>query len=196
MPMISRAFAVAAAILLAGPAQATVFRLTATDVMLWEPSPLFTSPTITGTLVLDDAVRPGDSFGSGSITALTLNFGGIVGTLDDLAADIAPGPVQGFGTRSADGRGFSVFDLRFGFQGVAGCGFFCAGQIIINSPIGPNDPSNFFALDDFDGNSLSVIDSFTPQFLAVPEPESWALLVAGFGLAGASLRRRRRMVAA
>jgi hypothetical protein len=193
------ALGLAAALLcLAGPAQATVFRLTATDVMLWDPSPLFATPTtITGTLTLDDAVRPGDSFGSGSITALTLNFGGIVGTLADIAADIVPGPVQGFGTRAADGRSFSVFDLRFGFQpGVAGCSFVCAGQIIINSPIGPNDPSNFIALDDIDGNSLSVIDSFTPQFLAVPEPASWAMLVAGFGLAGTALRRRRAPVAA
>lgn len=37
-----------------------------------------------------------------------------------------------------------------------------------------------------------VIDSIT----TVPEPASWALMVAGFGLAGASLRRRQRVVAA
>ena len=182
----------AAALGLGGPAQATVFRLTATDVVIQNPSPLFASPTITGTLTLDDSVRPGDSFGSGSIAALTLNFGGIIGTLDDIAADVVPGPVQGFGTRSADGRRFSVFDLRFGFQpGVAGCSFVCAGQIIINSPTGPNDPSNFIALDDIEGTSLSVIESFTPQFQAVPEPASWAMLIAGFGLTGAAMRRRR-----
>jgi hypothetical protein len=33
--------------------------------------------------------------------------------------------------------------------------------------------------------------SFTPQGGTVPEPESWALLIAGFGLTGAVLRRRR-----
>ena len=176
---------------LAAPAQAAVFRLTATDVMLWNPSPLFTSPTVTGMLTLDDSVRPGDSFGSGSITGLTLNFGGIAGTLGDIAADVAPGPVQGFGTRSADGRSFSVFDLRFGFQNsVAGCSFVCAGQIIINSPIGPADVSNFIALDDIDGTTLSVIDSFNPQFAAVPEPASWVMLIIGFGLVGAAVRRR------
>jgi hypothetical protein len=32
----------------------------------------------------------------------------------------------------------------------------------------------------------------TPPTTAVPEPATWALLVAGFGLAGAGLRRRRR----
>jgi hypothetical protein len=197
MGLTTKLATLAVSVLLAAvPAQATVFRLTASDVMLWDPSPLFTSPTVTGTLTLDDAVRPGDSFGSGSITALTLNFGGIIGTLADIAADIAPGPVQGFGTRSADGRSFSVFDLRFGFQsGVAGCSIVCAGQIIINSPIGPSDPSNFIALDDLDGNSLSVIDSFTPQFQAVPEPVTWAMLVTGFGVAGVALRRRRAAAA-
>lgn len=30
---------------------------------------------------------------------------------------------------------------------------------------------------------------------AVPEPESWAMLIAGFGLAGAAMRRRRAAVA-
>jgi hypothetical protein len=178
-------------VMAAVPAQAVVFRLTATDVMVFEPSPLFSSRTITGQLTLDESIRPGDSFGSAAITALTLNFGGIRGTLADIAADIAPESVQGFGTRSSDGRGFSVFDLRFGFQnGVPGCSFFCAGQIIINSPIGPADVSNFIAIDDVDGTTLSVIDSFTPQFGLVPEPASWGLMIVGFGLVGAAARRK------
>ncbi len=40
--------------------------------------------------------------------------------------------------------------------------------------------------------------SFTtlnPTFGAVPEPNSWALLIAGFGLTGATLRRRRAALA-
>jgi len=28
----------------------------------------------------------------------------------------------------------------------------------------------------------------------VPEPQSWAMLIAGFGLTGAAMRRRRRQV--
>jgi hypothetical protein len=39
-----------------------------------------------------------------------------------------------------------------------------------------------------------VLDSVT--YGAVPEPESWALLIAGAGLAGAALRRNRRQAAA
>ncbi len=172
-------------------AEATVFRLTGSDVVVDQPAPLFTSSSVTGTLTLADTVKPGDSFGSAAITALTLNFGGIIGTLSDIQADIFPGDVQAFGTRSLDGRSFSVFDLRFGFAPtVAGCSFVCAGQIIINSPIGPNDPSNFIAIDDFNGESLSVISSFTPNFGLVPEPASWAMMIAGFALVGCAMRRR------
>jgi hypothetical protein len=35
----------------------------------------------------------------------------------------------------------------------------------------------------------------TLQITAVPEPDSWALLIAGFGLTGAVLRRRRPAIA-
>ena len=135
------------ALALPAGAQAAIFNLTATNVVIEDPSPLFTSTSVSGTLTLSDSVLAGDSFGSDAILGLTLNFGGITGTLADIQADIAPVPVQAFGTRSADGTTFSVFDLRFGFPpSVAGCGFVCAGQIIINSPIGPNDPSNFIAI--------------------------------------------------
>ena len=181
----------------AGAAEATVFNLTATDVVIANPSPLFTSGLITGSLTLDNAIAPGQSFGSASVTALTLDFGGITGNLADVQAEIAPGPVQLFGTRSADGQGFSVFDFRFGFPTTTpGCSFVCAGQILINSPIGGADPSNFIALDDFDtGQTLSIIDSFTPHFQVVgggvPEPATWLLAIVGMGLTGLTLRRRR-----
>ena len=35
----------------------------------------------------------------------------------------------------------------------------------------------------------------TPQLANVPEPGSWALLIAGFGAAGGALRRRSAMTA-
>ena len=182
---------------LGASAQAATFDMTATNVVIEDPSPLFKSSIITGDLTLADTILPGESFGSAAILGLTLNFGGIAGTLADIQANISPGPVQGFGTRSVDGRSFSVFDLRFGFpSSVAGCSFVCAGQIIINSPIGPSDPSNFIAIDDLGGATLSVIDSFDPKFAlmdatAVPETATWAMMLGGLGLIGVLMRRRR-----
>lgn len=45
------------------------------------------------------------------------------------------------------------------------------------------------------GNDLGL-DDISFAATAVPEPASWALLVAGFGMVGASLRRRTRIIAA
>ena len=44
--------------------------------------------------------------------------------------------------------------------------------------------------------SESGVGALVTNFGAVPEPESWALLVAGFGMTGFALRRRTRTVAA
>lgn len=182
--------------LAAGPAGATDFVLTSSNVVVDAPAPLFTTASVMGTLSLSDAILPGQSFGSASITGAMFNFGGIPASLADIVAASAPDAVQAFGTRSADGLSFSVFDFRFGLPTtVPGCSFPCAGQIIINSPIGPNDPSNFIAIDDAGGTTLSVISSFTPRFelamSAVPDAPAWSLMITGFGLAGLGLRRQR-----
>ena len=41
------------------------------------------------------------------------------------------------------------------------------------------------------GGTSANFDNFVGGVDAVPEPSTWALLIAGFGLAGATLRRRR-----
>ena len=45
-----------------------------------------------------------------------------------------------------------------------------------------------FNVDPFTTNVDGVLDNVTA---AVPEPATWAMMIAGFGLAGAALRRRR-----
>lgn len=54
------------------------------------------------------------------------------------------------------------------------------------------------AADYVHGAVLSnvVLTDTTPAPGGVPEPETWALMISGFGLAGAALRRRRSLLAA
>ena len=53
------------------------------------------------------------------------------------------------------------------------------------------DPGRLIVLD-FDGNRANNSGgvSLSLELLPVPEPASWALMIAGFGMAGAALRRR------
>ena len=47
-----------------------------------------------------------------------------------------------------------------------------------------------------DGNFQTIVlTPYGPAFNPVPEPASWALLIAGFGLTGAAMRRRRLLPA-
>jgi hypothetical protein len=67
--------------------------------------------------------------------------------------------------------------------------------------------ANFFQNQEIDGSWLAYVDvstaaatregiqrlghQFSASLTEVPEPDSWALLIAGFGLVGAAQRRRR-----
>lgn len=57
--------------------------------------------------------------------------------------------------------------------------------------------TNLLNGDVIAGHSQASITGYEPAAPAVPEPASWALMIAGFGLIGTALRRRhRRFVAA
>ena len=57
---------------------------------------------------------------------------------------------------------------------------------------GPGGTRPFMQISRFD---LIAFDTMGYD-LGVPEPSSWAMLIAGFGLTGATMRRRRRVAAA
>lgn len=55
-------------------------------------------------------------------------------------------------------------------------------------------PGESFTLRIANGDNKIHIFNFTPTF--VPEPGTWVLLIAGFGLVGAAVRRRPTTVGA
>lgn len=68
-------------------------------------------------------------------------------------------------------------------EGIVGFSFDFSGAVYIAGP-GP-----FFGITCGNGETCAVVQA------AIPEPASWALLIAGFGLTGATLRYRRAIAA-
>jgi hypothetical protein len=73
-------------------------------------------------------------------------------------------------------------------------GFEAASNTIGSDPRGILFGQFRFLMPEFNNGSLTY--ELDPNYVdAVPEPQSWALMIAGFGLVGATMRRRRRLVA-
>ncbi|MEI6418073.1 MAG: PEPxxWA-CTERM sorting domain-containing protein [Sphingomonadales bacterium] len=73
-----------------------------------------------------------------------------------------------------------------------GIAFFPGHPQLFTVPLYWTSPAYGNAFQPFDANNWSVTSLGGP----VPEPASWAMLIAGFGLAGAAARRRRMARAA
>lgn len=107
------------------------------------------------------------SFGGVDGVASLINFGAVtdfpfVATLNILAPNI----------------GFTQFSGGQIFSGTLASPMFNIGTYALNNPF-------------FGGPALLTISDGSGTGSAVPEPASWAMLIGGFGLVGASLRRRR-----
>lgn len=91
---------------------------------------------------------------------------------------------------------------------VSGGSFYTDPTILGSFLASVGDPSFTYAFTMFDDRFRNEVTSFsgsfgrtsgtasltydyTPNILPVPEPASWAMMIAGFGLTGAAMRRRR-----
>ena len=86
------------------------------------------------------------------------------------------------------------------------CGYFDAATTVGAGPLVAGVPNiqvaaaskltGGAALFSYSGKTVVAIEEFSVTPPGVPEPASWAMLIAGFGLTGAAMRRRRLAVAA
>ncbi|MDB5425276.1 MAG: hypothetical protein JWQ29_2692 [Phenylobacterium sp.] len=102
------------------------------------------------------------------------------------------GGFQTDGIAISDGLGFIPFSLDlFGdqlFTGTTDTPTFRLGTFLLHDGGGDCGCGDTFA--------AQAVGDFTLTIgAAVPEPTSWAIMIAGFGLAGAALRRRRAVAA-
>lgn len=119
---------------------------------------------------------------------------GISGDIDgDMITSLTLNPNQPFTATSADGL-FNYDDVWF-----SGMPHLSNGGVLGTLMSGLE--FNFFS-DNADTYELYLADGRTytansigTAFGAVPEPATWALMIAGFGLAGMSLRRRQLITA-
>jgi hypothetical protein len=157
---------------------ATVTSLTATTFSFTEVG--FTGGAqVTGTFAGSDLNNDGElsSFG-GEVTGFTMNFSG-----NSLVSAFSLGLPDLFGL---------VYDLNGGplgdgvLLGMEGIGAVSLGGAYIMGP-GP-----LTACDQ--GHACAHVLGAGPGD-GIPEPATWALMLGGFGLAGAALRRRQSAIA-
>lgn len=72
------------------------------------------------------------------------------------------------------------------------CGYPLGAQTVVISVDYPTSSASFGITGPFLVGEVAM----APPPTAIPEPASWALLIAGFGLTGAALRQRRAVQAA
>jgi hypothetical protein len=155
------------------------------------PSAVAVNDAVTMSVTFDDSfeVEPGVFGISGPGAAFNFTAGSLVFTLSDFIDVDAPSPVIVFDYAGYTGLTevfFTGFDgENFLVTGVNLLGFDCpvAGCFLLAT--GP-DLENVYAAGTLTTESTG----------AVPEPASWAMLIAGFGLTGAAMRRRSRTAAA
>jgi hypothetical protein len=157
------------------------------------------------TVGVDASLR---GFDSGSYVALTLGYGSADSYFIKIQDNDGDGFFDRYGFDTGNNDLTGPFNaLGFGFQAgsidvsvtgtVATLSILANGNTLTYSYDYGFAPGN--GLAGFGLNRLGVADNLrfdsVPQ-QGVPEPASWALMIGGFGLAGAAMRGRRRTVLA
>ena len=142
-------------------------------------------------------------FGGSQYGILQQTAGTVVGGAKyTLSADVvAPFNFPAFDYRMM--LGFGGHDLAtttvfaLGTPVTTGAGTFALGSIIGVAPVGATGPLLVF-LENSNSFGFGTSTGFDNVALSssAPEPTTWALIIAGFGLMGAALRRRRATAAA
>ena len=192
------ASAIAIAVLSA-PVSAGVFTIRYSGANDIGPSPL---ESATLKLTTEDVVN---QFGGYFITSITGNVDGdvITGLLPFEGPDVCGCFPDGFATL---GGWLSITNTLY-----LSSGPYNGNQLFDYGGIGFRSATNYYNLYGFLDNggygmlsvpTSSVIDINSPDLpdgfsassgiAAIPEPASWAMLISGFGIVGASLRRNRR----
>ncbi len=138
------------------------------------------------------------------------SYSGSSAAYADDAANLTRGAVAFFVNRpgtitlvSADFGGWPNYAVDIGWELFSPAGTMAVGSVTtnpsalttvtFNASAGLNQPiALIFGPDAYNGGVQNLVFSFD----AVPEPGTWAMLIAGFGLTGGALRRRRAIAAA
>ena len=146
----------------------------------WGPLPAPTDPLAGAFLVTYDPDIQQDPTSAG-IEVLSLNIADPGATFSTFYTPPLGTSSLAIGTRTTPGSGFAI--LGIGDYGVLIGGLGSTPRMVYAQYYAPNG-----------GNYYTSTGGVTVT--TVPEPQTWALLIAGFGLTGASLRRRRVAAAA
>jgi hypothetical protein len=122
-----------------------------------------------------------------------LNFCEVTSNPTYVCRDPVFSPSIGTGSGPAD-------QVQFNFNtGVGGDGgsfyYFAAGTFGMIPAPGAAATFSSILLGDEQAATLTIFNNNDPGPPGIPEPASWAMLIAGFGLVGAAARRRRLTLA-
>jgi hypothetical protein len=201
--MISKGFIVlcAAATMLASPALAANLLMNG-DFEANLGGTAITGWTVTGDGVSDDMVFPNGGLHDVVFTSLVGDPNpGVLS--QDVTTVIGQDYLLTFNLLN-QGLGFlDAFNVSFGgfsasINGLDASGFYAPFTFAISGGLitGGTTTLSFNSLSDATFGSPFNLDDVSLEAAVVPEPSQWALMITGFGLAGAMLRRRTRALAA